>query len=152
MLCSYPVRPVISSNKFFSMKKGRRFYFSLVFNYLRQTHVQSHVFRTIHRLQQLYFPMFLHALPQGRTHEQRYLNFFRRPELCPNTCRNVIANFILLPENTQPSWHDLSLMYTVSAAGKSIQSTLLARKTIMITQMALSWSTVAILSSSVGDN
>ena len=35
--------------------------------------------------------------------------------------------------------------FTVSAAGKSIQSTLLARKIIMITQRALSWSTVAIL-------
>lgn len=82
----------------------------------------------------------------------RYLNFFCRPELCPNTCRNITANFILLPENNLPSWHDLCLVYTVSAASKSIQSTLLAGKTIMITQTALSWSTIAILFSSVGDN
>lgn len=42
--------------------------------------------------------------------------------------------------------------FTVSAAGKSIQPTLLARKIIMVTQTALSWSTIAILFSSVGNN
>lgn len=42
--------------------------------------------------------------------------------------------------------------FTVSTAGKSIQPTLLARKIIMITQTALPWSIIAILSFSVGNN
>lgn len=42
--------------------------------------------------------------------------------------------------------------FTVSAAGKSIQPALLARKIIMVTQTALSWSTIAILFSSVSNN
>lgn len=42
--------------------------------------------------------------------------------------------------------------FTVSAAGKTIQQTLLARKIIMVTRTALSWSTIAILFSSVGSN
>lgn len=42
--------------------------------------------------------------------------------------------------------------FTVSAAGNSIQPTLLARKIIMITRTALSWSIIAILFYSVGNN
>lgn len=42
--------------------------------------------------------------------------------------------------------------FTVSAAGKSIQTALLARKINMVTQTALSWSTIAIPFSSVSNN